>query len=327
MSKRIRPAIVLALALAAGLGGAGTALASDYPSRPVTIVVGTSAGGPTDAMARSLAQRLQTTLRQNVVVQNSDGAAGMIANGIVARSQPDGHTLGMGTTSLSVLAPMLSGDSRLDAGRLAPVALVGATPMVLFVSASVPASNAAELVSLMKKAPGKYAYASTGIGSTSNVSGELFKMHGEVDVLHIPYKGGAQLNQSVVTGETQMGINTLGAVLPLHRAGRVKILMVLGERRSALAPELPTSAEAGLPGVVAMLNFYLMAPSDVPEAVAARLNAAVAEFSSTPTFAQEMRNAQIEVYPHQSVAQSRAAFAAERQKWADVIARAGIKVQ
>jgi tripartite-type tricarboxylate transporter receptor subunit TctC len=305
----------------------GTAAAQDYPSRPVTMLVGTSAGGPTDAMARSLALHLQRHLKQTVVVENRDGASGMIANGAVARAPADGYTLQLGTTSSNVLAPMLVTDAKSDTSKLAPVALVGSTPMVLFINNALPVQSPADLVKLMKKSPGTYAYASSGIGSTSNVAGELFKWRAGVDVLHIPYKGGSALNQSVVAGDTQIGINTLGAVLALHKAGKVRILMVLGNERSSLAPELPTASEAGVPGVDAVINFYLMANTDTLAAIVQRLNGAVAEIIKDPKFIQEMQAAQVGIYPHKTGPEARSAFDAETALWSDVVRRAKVSVR
>ncbi|CAN5393480.1 tripartite tricarboxylate transporter substrate binding protein [soil metagenome] len=303
-----------------------SAAETGFPTRSVRMLVGTSAAGPTDTVARTVSARLDQILGQSFVVENRDGANGLIAGTALVRSQPDGYTLQLGSTSTSVLSLIVTRTAAFRHSDLAPVAMVGTTPMVLYVNPQVPARNGTELVAMLKQSPGKYSYASAGVGATSNVTGELFKIRTGVDMVHVPYRGGAQLDQSVMAGDTQIGFNTLGGVIGLHRAGKVRILMVLSDRRSELAPEIPTSAEAGCPGLISMFNLYVVAPAKTPASVVNVLNAAAARMLADAEFRKQLTTLLIDVPAPLDPAQVQAAFNAEVEQWRSVVSTAHITV-
>jgi len=297
-----------------------------YPSHPIQLVVGTSAGGPTDAFVRAVATPLGKRLAQPVVVINKDGAGGLIAGSTVAKSPPDGYTLLAGSTSSSVLAPMVN-RSKLGFRQsdLRPIALLGAAPNVLFVNNQVPAKSVADLIKLLKQDGKKYSYASAGIGSITNVAGELFKQRVGADMLHVPYKGGGALTQSVMAGDTDIGFLPMGGVIQLHRAGKVRILAVLGPKRSALAPEIPTAEEAGISGVSAVMNFYLFSQAQVGDDVANVLRDAVNQVLASPEFQAQAAELQIDLYGPMAFEAVRQVFQTEVEQWHAVVQKANIR--
>jgi len=297
-----------------------------YPSRPIQLVVGTSAGGPTDAFARAVARQLGKQLDQSIVVVNKDGAGGLIAGAAVANSAPDGYTLMAGTTSSSVLAPLISKNNPSSRqADLRPIALLGATPNVLFVNNQVPAATVADLLKILKQNGAKFSYASAGIGSITNVAGELFKQRTGVDMLHVPYKGGGALIQSVVAGETEVGFLTIGSVIQLHRTGKLKILAVLGPQRSALAPEIPTAEEAGISGVSAVMNFYLFSHTKVADGVVGVLRDNVSQMLAAPEFRGVAADSQIDLYGPMTVDAVRRTYQGEVEQWRSVVQKANIR--
>lgn len=298
-----------------------------FPSRPLQLFVGTSAGGPTDAFARTVAQQLGKQLAQPVVVVNKDGAGGLIAGAFIAHSTPDGYSLLAGSTSSSVLAPLVNpGNANFRQADLRPIALLGATPNVIFVNNDVPARTIADLLKLLKQGDKKFSYASAGVGSITNVAGELFKQKSGVDILHVPYKGGGALIQSVLSGETQIGFLTIGSVIELHRAGKLRILAVLAPQRSPIAPGIPTAEEAGIPGVSAVMNFYLMSQAKVPDSVANILRDNVNQMVKNPEFQKQAAGSQIDLYQPMSSDMVRQTFDSEVEKWRAVIQKSNLQV-
>jgi tripartite-type tricarboxylate transporter receptor subunit TctC len=240
--------VACVLALAAGLLSPSTALAQDWPAKPITIVVPFVAGGTTDIVARIAAQALSERLHQSVVVENVGGAGGTLGASNAARAPADGYTIFMATVA-HTMAPgiykKLSYDFEKD---FEPITIAASVPNILIVNPSLPAKSVPELIAYIKANPGKVNYGSAGVGSTEHMSGALFRSLAGLDIVHVPYRGGAPMLADLVAGHIQMSIETSGAATPFIKGGQVRALAVSPAKRSALFPDLPTLAEAGLPG-------------------------------------------------------------------------------
>ncbi len=263
-------------ALFMGLCGAlvsWPASAQSYPARPIKLIAPYPAGGGVDAVARLVAERLAARVGQPVVVDNKPGAAATIGGEALAKSVPDGYTLMLGSVTDYAIAPhvhkALGFDQRKD---FAPIVEVGYGTVVLVVNADVPARSVKELIALAKSKPGELSFASSGIGGLQHLNGEMFKQMAGIDLVHVPYKGTTQLLPDLLAGRVPMAIDSLPAHLPHVKAGRVRVLAVASPIRSAILPEIPTMAEAGLPGYVSATNYTLFAPAGTPKPVIALLN-------------------------------------------------------
>lgn len=264
-------ALVTAISLAAPVARAQTVAA--YPKQAVTLVVPFPAGGPTDAMARLLAQKLSERLGQQVVIDNRAGAGGGIAAELVARAPADGHTLFFGTTGTMAINPSLYKKLRYDPVKdFAPISLMATTMNVLVVNPQVPAKNLVELVQLAKSKPGELAYGSAGNGSSNHLSGELFKAIAGVQISHVPYRGSAPALVDLLGGRIAMMFDTIAVQTQNIAVGKVRALAVTGSRRSPLLPEVPTAQEAGLAGFDVTIWFGVLAPAATPASVIERLN-------------------------------------------------------
>ncbi len=249
------------------------ACAQAYPERAVRLIVPFPAGGTVDAVARGIAQKLSEALRQAVVVENRAGGAGSIGSEAVARAAPDGYVLLMGTASTHGSNPAVQKALPYDALRdFAPVILVASTPYILVVHPAVQANTAAELVALARAQPGRLNYGSYGAGSSNHLATELFRALAGVDVVHVPYKGGAPAMADLLAGQVQMMFDVFTTSGPQVRSGKLRLLGVGAARRSSLAPDVPTLAEAGVPGFEAGTFFGLFAPAATPRQVVLRLN-------------------------------------------------------
>ena len=260
-------------ALWIAIGMTQPACAQAYPERAVRLIVPFPAGGTVDAVARGIAQKLSEALRQPVVVENRAGGAGSIGSEAVARAAPDGHVLLMGTASTHGSNPVVQKALPYDAQRdFVPVILVASTPYILVVHPSVQASTVAELVALARAQPGRLNYGSYGAGSSNHLATELFRALTGVDVVHVPYKGGAPAMADLLAGQVQMMFDVFTTSGPQVRSGKLRLLGVGAARRSTQAPEVPTLAEAGVPGFEAGTFFGLFAPAATPRQVVQRLN-------------------------------------------------------
>lgn len=287
-AKRIVALVASSLAVVLAAGGIGSVLAQGYPSRPIRILVGFPPGGVADILARSVGSKLSESLGQPVVVENRAGAGGNIAAELLARSAPDGHSLIMfGTPTLAnvFLYRKLSYDPM---NEFAPVALVASMANILVVNPSVPANSVTELISLAKSKPGQLNFGSAGIGSTQHLSGQLFKSAAGIDISHIPYKGSGPAMTALLAGEIPIIFNVMSTVLPQMKAGKVRGLAVTSAKRSPFAPELPTIAEAGIPGYEYVAYFGLIAPARTPQEIIARLNAETARILQMPDIMERL---------------------------------------
>ena len=278
-----RPAALsLAIAVCVSAVQAG-AQSSNYPDRPIKILVGFSAGGGTDVVARILAQKLTETFGQTAVVENRTGASGLIAAEAVAKSAPDGYTLMMGSQTTLAVAPTLYRKTALDASRdFAGVAMSGISPLVLVVHPSVPARSVNDIIALAKAKPGTINFGSGGLGTTPHMTGELFASVAGIKLTHVAYRGEAPAINDLIGGQIPLMFANLSAVIGNIRVGQLRALAVTSAQRTAVAPEIPTVAEAGLPGFAAATWFALVAPAGTPGELLTLLNGQVKRALAEP---------------------------------------------
>jgi tripartite-type tricarboxylate transporter receptor subunit TctC len=326
-----RTGFLLAMASAALLAAAPAQPAAAqspgaYPNRPVKLVVPFPPGGPLDIVGRTLAQKLTEAWGQSVVVDNRPGAGGNIGADAVAKSPPDGYTIVMGALSTHAVNPSLYAKMPYDAVKdFAPITLVAVTPNVLVVNASLPVGSAREFVAYAKANSGKLAFGSGSNGSAGHLAGELFKVETGIDVIHVPYKGGAPATQALLAGDTQFMFDNLANAMPQVRAGKLRALAVTTATRSKLAPELPTMAEAGLPGFDISTWFGLLAPAGTPRDVIARWNAEVTRILNSPDMRERLTLQGAEPAP--TTPEQFAAFIqSEIPKYARIVKASGAKV-
>jgi tripartite-type tricarboxylate transporter receptor subunit TctC len=312
------------MAMAALLLACGAATAQGFPNKPVKIVVPYPPGGGNDIMARFVQPKLQEQWGQPVVVENKPGAAGNLGAGEVARAPADGYTLLMATSTIAMtpgLGQKVSYDLEKD---LAPVAMVGATAMVIAVNPSVEAKSLQQLISLAKAQPGKLAYSSCGNASPMHLAGELLKLTAKVDIVHVPYKGCPAGLADVMGGQLPIAFSTISLTAPQEKTGKVRILALVSGKRSAEFPSIPTANEQGMTGYEADIWFGLFAPSATPRPVINAVNAAVNKGLADPELQQKFRAQYYD--PRPSSPDEFAAFVkSEVAKWGRTIRDANIK--
>ena len=301
-----------------------TAGAAEYPVRPIRIIVPNSAGSATDGVTRSIAQRLTETLGQQVVVDNRAGASGIIGHQITMNAAPDGYTVLVSTSAGLVLNPLLM-KVPYDPNRdFAPISLLVISPQMLVSHTGLPARTVDELVALARERPGQLNCASPGFGTSNHLGCEMLKTMTMVNFLHVPYKGTAPAINDVVGGQVQFMFNSMPAVYPLAKAGKLRALAHGGTTRSPAAPEVPTVAET-IPGFQCITWYALIAPKGVPSAIIAKLNGEVVKMFADARFAQRIIDQGQEPQsstPAELIAHMRAEF----DRWSEVIKRAGIKI-
>jgi tripartite-type tricarboxylate transporter receptor subunit TctC len=304
----------------------GAALAQDYPSRQVTMVVGYPPGGAVDAVGRMIAQRLGDSLGKPVVVDNKSGASGNIGAQFVAKAAPDGYTLLVAPLTSyamnSLLLPASTG-YHLDKD-FAPVSLVGYLPLVLMANEAVPATTPAQLVAIAKAKPASLNYASSGNGSIEHVAGEMFKRQAGVSLLHIPYRGAAPAMTDLLAGQVQVMFATAATAMANMKTGRIKPLMVATPQRIAALPDVPTAREAGFPGFEVASTYAVLAPAGTPPAVVRRLNQEIAKIMQVPEVRQRFQTLGIEAMVS-TPEEAGVRVNAELVKWGQVIKAANIK--
>jgi tripartite-type tricarboxylate transporter receptor subunit TctC len=270
------------------------AIAQSYPVKPIRLVVGFAPGGSTDMSARVLAQQLAGNLGQPVLVENRPGAGTAIANQQVAKAAPDGYTI-LSMTASGAGLPAVRKDLGYDLDRdFAAISRVATTTYVLMVHPSLPVRNVQDLIALARKRPGQLTHASEGVGASAHLAAELFKSMTKTDMLHVPFKGGAESSAATASGQVAMAFPTLTAALPLYTAGRIKILAVTAAHRSALKPDIPTLAEAGLPGYDRSSWNGIVAPAAVSKDIVARLHAAILKSVASPEMKEGLRKLGLE---------------------------------
>ena len=267
----------------------GLALAQPYPTKPIRFVVPYPAGGPLDTVARLLGQKVAEGTKQPVIVDNKPGAGGNIGADAVAKSPPDGYTILMGAVATHAINPTLYASIPYDPVKdFIPVTQVASTPNVLVVNPSVPASNVREFIAYAKSNPGKLNFGSGSPGSAGHLAGELFKTMAGVEMTHVPYKGAAPAMNDLIGGQIQLMFDNLASSLGQVRAGRIKALAVTTAKRTALAPELPTVAESGLPGFDISTWFGIFVPAGTPREAVDRLHAEFTRALAAPDVREKM---------------------------------------
>jgi tripartite-type tricarboxylate transporter receptor subunit TctC len=313
--------------LAAALGAAVSvgATAQSYPVKPLRIVVPYAAGGGVDIVARSVGQELNKRLGQSVLVENRTGAGGNVGSDAVAKAAPDGYTLLMASPA-NAINPSLYSKMPYDPMRdLVPIALIGSVPAVLIANRSLPVRNVKELVALARRQPGALTYGSGGSGTTEHLAGEMFKTAARVDVLHVPYKGGAQAIVDLLGGQIAlMFINQLAA-LPHASAGKVRALAVASTERSAALPEVPTFVESGYPELIVSVWWGIMGPAATPKEIVTHLNRETVAALASPDMKERLQA--LSARPIGGTPEAFAKFFAEETaRWARVVKASGAKV-
>ena len=297
-----------------------------YPDHPIKVVLGFGAGGGADILLRKIIPYVSAKLGQSMIVEYKLGAGGNLAFETVARADPDGYTLLMGSPGL-IINPFIYASVPFDLQRdFAPISLVGTVPDVLVVNPSLPVKSVKELVALAKSQPGKLTFASSGTGSSLHLAGELFKHVAGIDILHVPYKGGAPAMTDIVGGQVDMMFNVVPSALPLIQSGQLRALAVTSDQRSPLLPDVPTMAELGYPGASTVTWNGLFAPAKTPPEIIKKLNEAIVESLTTPEAKQDLAKIGQDLVTN--TPEEFATFLrAERDKWGPVIKSAGIKPQ
>jgi tripartite-type tricarboxylate transporter receptor subunit TctC len=297
-----------------------------YPSKPIRLVVPFPAGGSLDVIARAIGQKLSIAWGQPVIIDNRPGAGGNIGADLVAKSAPDGYTILEGALSTHAVNVSLYSKMPYDPIKdFAPITLVAVTPNVLVLNPSVPANSVAELIAYAKANPGKLAFGSGSNGSAGHLAGELFKTEAKVDMVHVPYKGGAPAMQDLLGGQIQLMFDNLANSMQQVRAGKLKAIAVTTARRSPLVPDLPTLAETGLPGFDIYTWWGFMAPAGTPKEIIAKWNAEVTRILNTPEMQAYFAQQGAEPAPT-SPEQFMALIQGEIPKYAKIIKASGAKV-
>ena len=321
--KRQIAAVTAALALA-GTAGLVRAQAQDWPTRPLRILVGSAPGGGTDAMARAVADRLGPLLKQPMVVENRPGVSNTLAADATAKAT-DGHTMVMGVVTAHAIAPhliKLGYDNNRD---LVPVAFVGAVPNVLVVSNTLPVGSVAALVQLARKEPGQLNFATSGAGSTQHIAAEMFKDATRIDITHVPYKGSGPALIDLIGGQVQLSFDTLPSVIGQIRNNKLRALAVPTARRNPQLPNVPTMAEAGVPGVEMSAWYGVYMPAATPKAVQQKVHDAVNEVLAMPETKTRLDAIGAEIAP-MTQAQFADYHAAEYKRFGEIIKKNHIRM-
>ena len=315
---RTLPGIALLLLLSAA------SFAQNYPTKPIRFVVANSPGGGLDITARAMSPRLISALGQQVIIDNRPGAAGSLAAEITAKSAPDGYTVLLGAIgNLAVNVSLYKGLDYHPLRDLAPITFAVSGSNVLVVHPSVSAKTTQELIALARTQPGKLAYGSSGSGNAGHLAGELFKSMAKVDMVHVPYKGGAPAMIDLIAGQIQLIFSSPPTAVPQVKAGRIRALAVTTARRSAVLPDLPTIAESGLPGFETDNWYGIVVAKKTPRAIVDRLNAEFGRILNMPDIKEGLLRQGLEAAPGTPDAFG-AYMKSEFNKWAKVIADAGL---
>ena len=297
--------------------------AEDFPARSIRLIVPFPPGGPNDIIARIVGQRMSELTKQPVVIENRAGQAGVLGTDAVAKASPDGYTIGIVNASALAINPTMEKVPYDVAKDFAPVTPVATVPEMLVVAGNVPARNMAELVALAKANPGKFNFASAGVGGLPHLAGELFKQIADIDIVHVPYRGAAPAINDLLGRQVQMAFLDLPVLLPHIKAGTIFPIAIGARERAPTAPDGPTTAEVGMPGLLIENWYGMIAPAKTPPAIVAALNRitneATADASVRQKFAEQGLAAASDTPEH-----FREFIGAETRKWAKVLKDAGI---
>jgi tripartite-type tricarboxylate transporter receptor subunit TctC len=321
--------MVVRLVMAALIGllalGAGGANAQQYPDKPIKIVVGFAAGGIADLGARLLADHISRATGQQAVVENRTGAAGSTGLASVAKADPDGYTLGFVLSGQLVINPFVQKQMAFDVQKdLVPVAWAGEAPQMVGMSTTVPAKSAKEFIALAKANPGKYSYGSAGPGSSPHLSADTFARMAGIKLVHVPYRGNAPAITDLMAGRVQIVSSSIGSFRAGIQAGKIRVLLTATKKRLPELPDVPTAAEAGVPGYVMSVWLGVVAPAGTPAPVVTRIHALVDGMLKDDTAKKRLASAGLDVTP-----MSQAAFAGfvktEYVRWEKIVKDAGVE--
>jgi tripartite-type tricarboxylate transporter receptor subunit TctC len=305
--------------------GPGMAAAQDFPNKPIRLIVPFPAGGPNDIIARVVGQRMSELIRQPVLIDNRGGQAGVLGTDAVAKANPDGYTIGIVSASALAISPTMEKVPYEVAQDFAPVTLVATVPEMLVVTSNVPAKDMAELVALVRAQPGKLNYASAGIGGLPHLAGELFKLTAKLDIVHVPYRGAAPAINDLLGQQVQMTFLDLPVLLPHIKAGTLRPIALGARERAPTAPEVPTTAEVGMPGLLIENWYGMIAPAKTPEAIVATINRIANEAMADPSVKQKLADQGLTL-AGDTPEHFRGYIEAETKKWAKVIKDAGVEI-
>jgi tripartite-type tricarboxylate transporter receptor subunit TctC len=300
------------------------AAAQDFPSKPIRLIVPFPAGGPNDIIARVVGQRMSELIRQPVLIDNRGGQAGVLGTDAVAKANPDGYTIGITSASSLAISPSMEKvpyDARKD---FAPVTLVVTVPEMLVVASNVPAKNMDELVALAKAQPGKLNFASAGVGGLPHLAGELLKLTAKIDIVHVPYRGAAPAINDLLGQQVQMTFLDLPVILPHIKAGTLRPIALGARARVPTAPDVPTTAEVGMPDLLIENWYGMIAPAKTPEQIVATLNRIANQAMADPGVKQKLADQGLTV-AGDTPEHFRGFIETETAKWAKVIKDAGVE--
>ena len=305
----------------------GVALAQTYPTKPVRMIVPFPPGGATDLLARVVAQKLSESLGHQVVVDNRPGAGGTIGSRLMLDAQPDGYTILTSTVSTHAIGPHLYAKPPYDPMKdFAAITELSSTPTVLMVSCTLPAASLKDFIALAKARAGQLNYGSSGVGTQFHLSGELLKLQTGINMTHIPYKGTALVYPDLFSGQVSMLFDTLSVAIPFIKAGRVKALGVTGTQRTPALPDVPTIAEAGVPGFYAGLWLGMWGPAKLPRDITERLSADAAKLLKLPDVKERLASQGMEPIGN-TPAQFAEFVRKENETWSKVVKAAGVKAE
>ncbi len=299
------------------------AVAQDFPTKPIKLIVPFPAGGPNDIIARVVGQRMSELTKQPIVIDNRGGQAGVLGTDAIAKSNPDGYTIGIVSASALVISPSMEKvpyDAQKD---IAPVTLVVTVPEMLVVASNVPAKNMAELVALAKAQPGKLNFASAGLGGLPHLAGELFKLTAKIDVVHVPYRGAAPAINDLLGQQVQMTFLDLPVILPHIKAGALRPIALGARERAPTAPDVPTTAEVGMPDLLIENWYGMIAPAGTPPAIVAAINRIATQAMADPGVKEKLADQGLTV-AGDTPEHFRDFIGSETAKWAKVIRDAGL---
>jgi tripartite-type tricarboxylate transporter receptor subunit TctC len=327
--RQLLAAAVAVIISCAIFAGAGARAEDNYPSRPVHMIVPFAAGGPTDIVGRIMGAKMGEVLGQQFVVENKGGAGGNIGADQVAKAAPDGYTILMATVSTNAINPGLYKHMPYDPVRdFAPLGRVGVTPTLLLVNPSIPATDVKSLVTLIKANPGKYSYGSSGVGSILHLCGaEFASMAGDLDMVHVPYKGSAPMDTDLMGGQIAMAFDATPTAMPLAQSGKIHALGAGMAKRLAAMPDLPTLQEQGVKGYECYTWNAFLAPAGTPKPIVDRLNAAINKSLADPAVTSALEKAGIDPTLGSTPETTAEFVKTELAKWAPIIKASGAQVE
>jgi tripartite-type tricarboxylate transporter receptor subunit TctC len=300
------------------------AAAEDFPAKPIRLIVPFPPGGPNDIIARVVGQRMSELFKQPIIVDNRGGQAGALGTDAVAKSNPDGYTIGIVSASSLCISPSMEKIAYDPQKDFAPITLVATVPEMLVVATDVPAKNMDELVALAKARPGKLNFASAGTGGLPHLAGELFKLTAKIDIVHVPYRGAMPAINDLLGQQVQMTFLDLPVILPQIKAGRLRGIALGAKERSSTAPDVPTTAEVGMPDLLIENWYGMIAPAATPPAVIATLNRIANQAMTDPAVKEKMAEQGLTL-AGDTPEHFREFIGSETRKWANVIKQAGVE--